>query len=141
MRVMRLDAATGKFVDLVADAHYVQLETEAGLSVNVIERPHERRVEVSIDNRRGRLDAQEVTATDTQVRLKVAAVDAPAGYALADVTRHLKELEWVGRRREDGTAFAQCPDCGRLREEQHAPGCWLGAFLGQPSSQIPGGHK
>lgn len=137
MRVQRLDTKTGYYIDMVADLSSIRLETDGGLVVGVTDRPAENRIELKVDHHAGRLDVQELTATDSQVRVKVAGVLAPAGATLAGVTQRLLEIEWVIRQRDDGTTYGQCPACGRLRDERHTYGCWLGAFLGQPTSFNP----
>lgn len=141
MRVQRLETHNGSFIDLVADSNHVRLETAGGLVVTVLDRPAENRIEVAIDNRHGRLDIQEMAATDVQARMRVAGVLVPSGATLAGVTQRLMEIEWVSRVRDDGSHYGQCPACARFRGENHDPGCWLGAFLGQRSSTNPGGHK
>lgn len=136
MRVKRLDGTHG-FVDLVADVTYVQVQTEAGLLVSIVERVSENGLGITIDSQTGRLDIGGVYATDSQARLKVATVNAPAGATIARLTQNLLGIEWVVRLRDDGTTYHQCPACGRLDYELHTPGCWLGAFLGQPTSFNP----
>lgn len=99
------------------------------------------RVGIHIDPQRGRLDIHELSGTDTQVRVSVSAVMAPSGATIAELAQRLRGIEWVGRLQADGSTRGQCPSCGRFEDEMHTSGCWLGAFLGQPSSYLAGKGK
>lgn len=45
---------------------------------------------------------------------------------LAELKRHLKEIEWVYSGPDD---YDQCPACREYELHEHKPDCWLAAAL------------